>query len=288
MRPNALPILAAPLLLAACAKTGDVPAYVEIPAVAFTAGPGQGGSTSKITDAWVTLDERTLGVWELPARIPVLAEGARTIGVTPAVKRNGAFDDRLRYPFYRSWSGQAVLTREGTSVVQPATGYVSEALVWHEGFDDPFSLLINAPANDTPLVRFTPATHPELAFLENGPCAGFRFDADRRFARVLTDEDFESYGGPVFLEMDHRSDVPITVGVIYMAQGLERVEPYFIALPTLRGDGSMPWNKVYIDLSGLFNSPVSQRDLFIEARLPSGRSSGEAYIDNIKLLRMQP
>ncbi|MFN3875005.1 MAG: hypothetical protein ACK4L7_03710 [Flavobacteriales bacterium] len=276
------------MLIAACAKTGDVPAYVEIPAVAFVAGPGQGGSTSKITDAWVTLDERTLGVWELPARIPALAEGAHVIGVAPAVKRNGAFDDRIRYPFYTAWSGQALLAREGTSVVQPTTAYVSEAAVWHEGFDDPFSLLINAAESDTPLVRFTPTAHPELLFLENGPCAGFRLDAAHRFARVLTDEDFEASGGPVFLEIDHRGDIAITVGLIYVAQGLERVEPYYIGLPTLRSDGSMPWNKAYIDLSGLFNSPVSQRDIYIEVRLPEDRSNGQAYIDNVKLLRMQP
>ncbi len=281
-------ILTLTFFLAACAKSDNVPAFVEIEGASLVTSTGQGGATIKATDAWVTLDEQLIGVWELPARIPVLGEGARTLGMELAVKRNGAFDDRVRYPFYKPWQQTVDLRREGTVEVNPQTSYVDDANIWFEGFEDPFSLFANSASSDTQLIRFTPATHPELLFLENGPCAGFRLDSDHPYARVHTDVDFESFGGPCFLEIDHRGDLQVVVGVQYFADGLERTEPYIYLPATHRSDGTMPWSKVYVDLSGFFNSPVSERDLFIEALLPSGNASAQVYFDNIKLLRIQP
>jgi len=281
----ALPVLIL-FLAAACSKGDKVPAFVEIGEVAMSTTSGQGGATSKVTDAWVTLNEKLLGVWELPARIPVLAEGPNVIGLVPAIKRNGTFDDRLRYPFYTPYSTTVNLVREGTAAVNPVTSYTDETLVWQEGFEDPFSQFAITANSDTQLLRFTPITNPELLYLENGPCAGFRLDASHRYVRIECDEDFLSYGGPAFLELDHRSDLLITVGVKYFADGLERYEPFVYLPPTYRSDGTMPWNKVYLDLSAFFNSAVAERDVYIEATLPDSRSSAEIYLDNIKLLRI--
>jgi len=276
------------LILAACTKGDKVPAFVEIQSVSLATTVGQGGSTVKVTDAWVTVDEKLLGVWEIPSRIPVLAEGTHTIGLEPAVKRNGTFDDRVRYPFFKPWSQTLELQREGSVTLNAVTGYVDVANIWSEGFDDTFSLFTAAASSDTGLIRFTPATNPELLFLENSPCAGFRLDATHRFARVNSDMDFQNFGGPCFLEIDHRGNLQITVGLLYVADGVPRSEPYIYLPATHRSDGTMPWSKVYIDLSGFFNSPVSQRDIYIEAELPENGSSAEVYFDNVKLLRIQP
>ncbi|HRD51232.1 MAG TPA: hypothetical protein PKY96_01150 [Flavobacteriales bacterium] len=271
---------------AACTKGDKVPAYVDVGPMSMSTTWAQGGATCKVTDAWITVNERLVGVWELPARVPILAEGPNVIGVVPAIKRNGAFDDRLRYPFYKPWSATVDLMREGTSSVSPTTSYTDETLVWQEGFEDLFSQFTHTANSDVELQRFTPATHPDLIYLENGPCAGLLLDADHRFARIETDEDFLTYGGPAFMEIDHRSDIFITVGVKYFAGGLERYEPYVYLPPTRRADGGMPWNKVYLDLSAFFNSAVSERDVYIEAQLPASRSSAEIYLDNIKILRI--
>lgn len=288
MREHYAFILSLTCFLAACEKIDNVPSFVEIDNASLATSIGQGGATIKVTDAWVTLDEQLIGVWELPARIPVLAAGAHTLGLELAVKRNGTFDDRVRYPFYKPWQQSVDLLREGTLGLNPVTSYVDDANIWFEGFEDPFSLFANSATSDTQLIRFTPATDPDLLYLEDGPCAGFRLDSDHPFARVHTDVDFESFGGPCFLEIDHRGDLQITVGVQYFADGLERTEPYIYLPATHRSDGSMPWSKVYVDLSGFFNSPVSERDLFIEAVLPGGNASAQVYFDNIKLLRIQP
>ena len=64
-----------PIALTACSKGEKVPAYLEVASVTLTTTPEQGASTSKITDAWISVDGTLIGVWELPARLPVLAEG---------------------------------------------------------------------------------------------------------------------------------------------------------------------------------------------------------------------
>jgi hypothetical protein len=281
-------MLASALLLFACAKGEKVPSYLEIPVVALATTSVQGSATAKITDAWVSVDEEFIGVWELPARLPVLAEGSHRIDVVPAIKRNGSFDDRLRYPFYTTWTSTVQLAREGTATVAPEVQYIPEADFWIEGFEDTFFLLSTTADSDTTLSRYLPAEHPDLIFLENSPCGGFRLDPEHQRVRLYTEEDFASTGGPAFLELDHRSDVLITIGLLYTASGSSISEPYLYVAPTRRSDGTMPWNKLYVDLSGFFNSATSQRDLYIEAQLPEGSSSAEVYLDNLKIIRLQP
>jgi hypothetical protein len=274
-------------LAVACKKTDDVPAYVEVGSVTLsTTASEQGASTSKITDAWISLNGRSLGVWELPARVPVLATGQQTLEIVPAIKRNGLFDDRLRYPFYAAWTSTIALEPERTMELAPTVTYIPQTRFWIEDFLDPFSRLDETEDSDTTLLRFTPADDPDVTFVDNTPCAGFRLTPARPRVRVFSDEDFDSYGGPAFLEMDHRNDVFITVGVIYSADGGTFSAPLVDIVPTKRSNGSMPWSKIHIDLSPMFNAAVAQRDFYIEAVLPNGQASGEVYFDNIKLLRV--
>ena len=75
------------LALVACKKTEDVPSYLEVPVFGMTTDPSQGAPSTKITDAWVTVNGTFVGVWELPARIPVLGAGQAEVEVAPAIKR---------------------------------------------------------------------------------------------------------------------------------------------------------------------------------------------------------
>jgi hypothetical protein len=275
------------LPLVACTKGDRVPAYVEVGSFTLNTTTEQGAPTQKITDAWVSVNERLLGVWELPARIPVLAEGVNTISVVPAIKRNGMFDDRLRYPFFQSFQSQVQLTREGTTTVAPITSYTSNTTFWIEAFEDPdFARLSTLPNSDTTLERFTPTSHPELLYIDDSPCGGFNLDAAHPYFGLSTDENFPAAAGPVFLELDYRNDVMLTVGVLYTANNISSFDPLVFVTPTVQSGGYMPWNKIYIDLTGFFNSPgLTDRDIYIEARLASGQTSGSAYIDNFKLVR---
>jgi hypothetical protein len=275
------------LVMTGCAKGDKVPSYLEIPTVTVSTTPLQGAPTSRITDVWVSVNDELLGVWEPPARIPVLYEGTVELRIEAAIKRNGMFDDRLRYPFFNAYKATIELTKLGTTTVQPVVTYTDQASFWIEAFEDPGTLLNTTPASDTTLLRFTPVEHPDIV-LNNSPCGGFALDTEHRYIRLYTDEDFEVFGGPVFLELDYRTDIQFTIGVLYVFNGAPRVEPFVYVAPTVRPDGNTYWNKIYVDLSPVFNTTISQRDIYFEGNLPDGSTSANVFFDNIKLVRRIP
>lgn len=276
--------LAITLLLTACRKSDDVPTYVDIAAVEVSATDLQGGSTSKITDVWVSVNDRSMGSWELPARIPVLGEGPHTLSVTAAIKRNGSYDDRLRYPYYTTWNAPVDLVPGETRTVSPVVTYEPVATFWLERFNDAGNLFSVSENSDTTLLLYTAAEHP-LIVLDGTSCAGFALETGRERMSIFTEEDFTPSFGAVFLELDYSTDINLTIGLNYIRDGLARSEPWVVLVPTT-AEGGLRWNKVYIDLSEFFNTAgITGRDFYLTAQLPSGQSTAQVYLDNVKLVR---
>ena len=63
-------------ILSGCKQDDITPSWLQIDYIGLTTNVVTEGENSHgITDAWVYMDGVALGVFELPARIPVLAEG---------------------------------------------------------------------------------------------------------------------------------------------------------------------------------------------------------------------
>ncbi|MBL7950174.1 MAG: hypothetical protein JNM62_00525 [Flavobacteriales bacterium] len=243
----------------------------------------EGGSTSKVTDVWVSVNDEELGLWELPARVPILADGPQVIRVAAGVKRNGAFDDRLQYPYYTAWQNTVDLRPERSVTIDPIVRYQGAA-IWAERFDDAGNLLYTAPSSDTTLIIYTPEDDPGLP-RDGTTCAGFVLETGRDYIQLYTDQNFGAAFGPVYLELDYSTEVDLRIGYTYVQSGSTIYQPWITLVPTT-GAGSVRWNKVYIDVSTYFNtSGISSRDFYVEAVLPNDRSSARAYLDNIKLVQ---
>ncbi|MBL7938570.1 MAG: hypothetical protein JNL43_04345 [Flavobacteriales bacterium] len=275
------------LVLPACKKGDAIPAYIVIPAVTLSATPEEGGATSRITDVWVSVNDRSMGVWELPAKVPVLASGGNSLSITPAIKRNGSFDDRLRYPFYTTWNGTVELVPEQTIEVDPVVFYEEAANFWVESFDEAGSDFNVSEDSDTTLLLYTAAEHPEIT-LDGTSCSGFVLEPDRDRISIYTDQGFAGASGPSFVEMDYSTDIDLTLGVTYLEDGVSRATPWAVLVPTT-GVGGLRWNKIYIEVSSFIGEgSISDRDLYITAALPGGQASAHVYLDNIKLVRRDP
>ena len=275
------------VFLAACKKGDQVPAYVAVSSVSLNASAEEGSNSSKITDVWVSVNDRSLGSWELPARVPVLGTGSATITITPAIKRNGSYDDRLRYPFYTTSSTTVDLVPEGTVDLEPVVSYAEGANFWVEGFEDAGSDFAVSTDSDTTLLLYTEATDPGI--VEHGnSCGGFVLDPDHERISLYTNEDFLPSNGPAFIELDYSTDINLTVGITYLEGGVTRSEPWLVLVPTAI-NGGLDWNKAYIDISSFMGTAgISQRDIYITASLPSGQASAHVYLDNVKLVRSDP
>lgn len=270
------------LLLLSCRKGDKVPAYLEVPSVSVVTQTGQGSGSHRIVALWMFLNDQPVGVWEPPMRVPMLASGPSNIKMIAGVRRNGIADDRIQYPYYATWESQVDLLREGVRTIVPEFRYFEEPRFWVEDFEGVgFQFTIPAQSDTTLQV----ITDPDLVFEGNGSAAFF-LTPERPFFRCITEQNFNSSGVPVFLELDYRSDHRFLVGVSFFAGGNQVLEPKLVLNPTLRDDGGMPWNKVYVDLSELMTIPgVTNREIYFESQLASGASSGQVYIDNVKLIR---
>ena len=258
-----------------------------IPSVTVDATTDEGGGTSKITDVWVSVNDRSLGIWELPARVPVLSNGSNRISIAAAIKQNGAFDDRLRYPFYRSYDTQVELAPETAVSVAPVVTYAESLSFWVESFNEGSNQFNIPEESDTTLLLYTVASNPDIV-LDGSACGGFVLTQERPGMSMYTDENFTPTSGPAFLEMDYSTDLEITIGFRYVQDGTQRGEPWLILVPTA-SEGDLRWNKVYIDVSNFMNtSGITERNFYLAAALPSGRNSAHVYLDNFKLVKNAP
>ena len=276
-------LLLAVLLLGACTKGDKVPSYLVVNSVDLTTSGLQGSNTKNITDGWIYVNDEFIGSWELPARIPILKEGSVTVRVDAGVKRNGFYDDRIRYPFYTPWIGTAELIRTTTTTVAPVVNYTEPATFWIEGFEDAgFSFLV-ADSLDH-LERYSASEYPDLT-VDGTAFGGFGLDQSNPTITLYSDQDFGSSGGAAFLEMNYRSNVDLEVGLFYVLDGAPQSSFVLGVSRSDRAGNGMIWKKIYIDLSPAFNVAISQRDIYIKATLPSDQASGTVYLDNIKLVR---
>lgn len=270
-------------LLAACTKGDKEAAYLELGTVEVVTDPlVEGSGSHRITDLWVFADDEALGVWASGSRLPVLREGDVTIKLIAGIPRNGMRDDRIQYPFYATWSGSVDLQKGSTVRIDPEFTYFPNTIYWIEGFEDPGFKFTRSTESDTTMVL---VSDPGLVLTGNG--AGLiHVDQARPFVRMVSSDAFTP-NGAVFLEIDRKSDHRFLIGgLMDPTGGGSPIDiPYLYVAPTLRDDGGMPWSKIYVDLSGLFNAPgLTNKRFYIEVQLVDGASSGSIYLDDIKLV----
>lgn len=268
-------------VLAACKKEGAVPAYLELDQPVVVAANGQPVS-SKITDAWVYVNDQPVGVWEPGKQIPVIAKGASRVKVIAGVRKNGITDSRIQYPFYETWQQQVDLVQGQTTVVHPQVRYYDNLTYWLADFDTGVRF-------DTLECTATMAIVPSDSTLTgqghgNGHIS---LDIDHpMYYGVSSGDPFTNTGSTAFLELDYRSNTRLLVGVRYSLAWAQQKEDIVYALPTDQGDGSMRWNKLYVDLAGPWNVPgAMNKRFFIKAELENGALTGSVDVDNIKLVR---
>ncbi|MCB0794511.1 MAG: hypothetical protein KDB88_07210 [Flavobacteriales bacterium] len=280
-RPATLGLMAL-CLMPSCKKGDKEPAYVQLGTVSVApASAAEGTGSEKITDLWVFADDEALGVWESGSRVPVLREGTTNLQLIAGIWRNGVRDDRIQYPYYATWNQSVELSRLSTFRIDPTFEYFPNVSFWIEDFES-IGYRFEKDLGDTTM---NVITDPSLVF-EGNASGEIYVDEDHPFVRLITSETIDIQGNePVFLELDHRNDHRFLIGTVTEAFGTVSITPYLFVAPTLRADGGMPWNKIYVDLSSLLNQPgAMNKKFYIEVQLQSGYTEGTIYVDNFKLV----
>ncbi|MCU0434388.1 MAG: hypothetical protein MUC87_13120 [Bacteroidia bacterium] len=259
-------------------RTEEIPSYLRISSVNFTALSGEGSSSHQITDVWVFMDNELIGAFEIPCTIPILAEGSHQFLIRAGIKMNGTTTTRAIYPAYKGWESSLTLTRAQVVSAAPSFQYFSGTdFVWLEDFDQPGQTYNDSGAIVQDVFHLT--NNPADVF--EGARSGYaKLDNDSfdLFIRSQFFTGLHPAASFVYMELNYRCDQPFSVGVMtrqYEYRNVVTVSP------------RSTWGKIYINLTDAVNQAPSSTGyaFYITQRKPDDVTESYLYLDNIKVLR---
>ena len=257
------------------------PAYLYIPSFTFQANLNQGTSSEEITEVWVYANDKSLGVYDLPAKIPILDLGTSNIRIFAGIKNNGISNSRIRYPFYAPFDTTLAISSFQIDTIVPNFSYYNFAVINEKTFESGNFLTQTGANNGT----FS-TTNNNLQVFEGSRSGLGHLDAGMSLLYFKDDENLTyASGDNVFLEMNYSSNNTFSVGFITTTGGISAKNMALIINPTSSGDGLTPvWKKIYIDFGYILQqNPNAQfHEWYIEA-VPSNSSVPvNIFLDNLK------
>lgn len=274
--------------LSGCVRNNPKPIWLEINEWTLQSNPlsaqNPGDLTHNITDVWVYIDNKVIGVFEVPCKIPVLVSGNLKVALFPAIRNNGISDTKKIYPFYEPFETSLNFVPGDSYTVNPVTQYYSSCNYWLENFegntikigtDQSYSNASLAIEND-PLVTLT-GKYGHIALNTS----------DSLWLGKTTDDQYLPKGGKeVYLEIDYRNTNSLLTGLLAIdaSTGTTTGNPN-IAL-NAQSPNSLRWKKIYIDLHEIVSASTNATSFkqYFQTLLPVGTSSADVYIDNIRLV----
>jgi hypothetical protein len=268
------------LFLTGCVKENEIPAYIYIEPITMTVTSGQGTALHKMIDAHVFIDNESRGAYQLPAKIPMLGTGEHLITVLPGIRNNGIKGNPIPYAFAQRYEKVLNLSATKVDTIRPVTRYTNDTnLKMIENFEAG-SHLFNSHRDQN--VTFLITT--EAGGLE-GKAGKIVLDQTRKVMIKSTSSRymFPSDAQNVYIELNYKTDVPLSVGFTAFKQVSSTV-----------GEDNFPvvlypkkeWNKTYINITNEIKiSKGIEFQVTMAALLPDSLTTGTVWFDNIKLLQ---
>jgi len=261
------------------------PGYIHIPAFEMDVLPGQGTSSEKITEVWVYAEEQIIGVYDLPADVPVIANGPTDIQFFAGIKNNGISSTRIRYPFYKPFTTSVNVSPISRDTIVPVFSYFEDVIITEKDFENGNFLV---PAGSTQGL-FNVTDDPELVF--EGSRSGIgTLEAGEVLLYFKDDDNLQLNAGlPIFLEMNYSCNNSFAVGMLAVNGSTVNKNMAVIINPTTSVPGTPRWNKIYIDfgLVPLQNLNADYFELYFEVVPDDPDENVTFYLDNLKLVQWQ-
>ncbi|MEZ5032497.1 MAG: hypothetical protein R2787_13965 [Saprospiraceae bacterium] len=259
-----------------CNKEEPIPSWVIVPEYQVVTTSDQGTNRQKITEVYAYTTSSFLGVFPLPAKIPILENGMTTLDLFPGIRANGIKSTPDIYPFLERSRTSVDLQPGKLDTIVPVFAY------------DPIARIRLVENFEGSIKWFTTQTsgHPLEITTGNefeGKAGTFVVDEQEPIFEIATPAftDIDLNGTPIYLEMHYKNEVPFLIGLEGSNPTIPQAKQY-IAGVNARDD----WNKIYFSLTDAFNlSDLDEYKVIIRADLPlSGVQDGRVWIDNIKLV----
>jgi len=275
------------LLFSGCVKNNPDPAWLEINTFTLVNNPSgnvAGELTQNFTDAWVYVDSKLMGVFELPVKIPVLMEGVKKVQIFPTIRNNGISATKKIYPYTSAYEVEVDLVKNATITLNPVTQYFSNVKFTILDFED-----ANLGFEDSPssLANITASNDPSVIQSFNGNSFGrvtLTEAMNTWISATNLDENLPRNGAEVYLEMDYYTTNDFVTGVLGINSDGVAENPNVQI--NAQDESTVQWKKIYIELKTIVSGSTSA-DYFehsFEAILGEGKTSTQINIDNIKVV----
>lgn len=250
-----------------------IPSYISIDKFTVSTNYAtQGTSSSNITDAWVYIDNNLVGIFELPAKFPVLKEGSVKIEVYPGIKENGISERRARYLFYNVYTEQIILEKGKTFNLTPTTTYTSgTTFYWMEDFESaslPFSY--NA-ISDTVVYKTSSDVFEGYYSGKASMIPGMDFF--ECYTQIFTTLPRNK---TVFLELNFKTNQPVLVGLFADS---DQVGVFYL-------NTTSTWKKIYLDFTELIKTRANASQYKIFFGFQSKVDYPDFAFDNLKIVHL--
>lgn len=264
----------------------QLPAYVHIDEYSFNTVAGEGTQSHKFTEIWVYSNDQIVGVYDLPASIPILEEGPANLSFFAGIKNFGLSSMRIKYPFVEGYRLASNLQPMKTDTIRPSFHYFENLNIVQKDWDATSPSIIPLSTNTGELLV---EDQPEKVF-EGDRCGYFRLPAGSLNLAFKDDQNFNFVNGRVtFLEMDYSCNNKFSVGLI-ARNGTQDIKNMAVIInPTTEGDDQPVWNKIYIDLGLIVreHADASYYEFYFEAQPDNPGDRVDLYLDNLKIVEFE-
>jgi hypothetical protein len=274
-------------LLFGCVKNNPDPSWLQINDWTLQSNielsGAEGELTDNISEAWIYIDDKIIGVFQVPCKIPILKSGMSNIKVFPAVKNNGISASKKIYPFLEVYEVNKELIQNQTLVLSPTTKYKSITNFKIYDFEQTNMFLEDDP--NTSLAQIQYANTDLKPFNGNFYGKVLLNQSDTSWVAYTTEQLQFIKGKEVYLELDYFNTNSLITGLIYVSQDGSTTNNINIQLNP-QEESNVRWKKIYIDLKELIgNSPPNCNFLqSFQAFLNPEKNNSEIRLDNIKLV----
>jgi len=272
-------------ILSSCVKNNPDSAWLEVNQWTLETNPNSqyptGELTHNFTDAWVFINGKVIGVFEVPFKIPVLMTGNVNIKIYPTVRNNGISATKKIFPFVEVYEINADLVANQTLTLNPTTRYFDAAQFWVEDFEDAAIKIENDPNSLSSLIAGN-----DPVILKWGNFYGqVNLNAiDSTWVGYTAGEMYLPTFADVYLEIDYYNTNSVTTGLLAISSSSIKNNDN-IQLNS-QDPAGVKWKKIYIDLKELVSSSSTAAYFkqSFKAGLDSGDSDGVIIMDNIKVV----
>lgn len=270
-----------------CVKNNPDPSWIEVTKWSLIANTQasyiQGELSQNITDAHVFIDNKMIGIFEVPFKIPILKNGNVNIKIYPVIRNNGISATKKIYPFLAFYEINSELIQNKTLTINPVTYYNDNTKFWIEDFEDATIKIENDPTSKVQI-----HTDSKSEILKYGHYYGsvsLTASDSIWIAYTTASLDLPKGGKEVYLEIDYYNSNNLITGLLDYTAG-SWTNNTNIRL-NKQDYATLQWKKIYIDLKELvsFKSKATAFKISFQALFESnGYLTNDIYLDNIKLV----